>query len=149
MARFDEQQLTATIAAAASWLLREFATPLRPTQREQVRAALQAGYLYGDHDAGDPDLLAVGAAYTDASERLGRVPVIVRRLGPAAYGVMVGLDLPLPPSLAAAVRELGGTVSEEGVAFLVRSREEAEALLPACQRLYEQQPGQGKRSSPH
>ena len=129
--------LDVALDRAAGWLLRELGTPLLPSQRALVRAALEAGYLYGEHEETDLDLAAVGAAYVDASERLGRVPVIVRALSGGRYGVIVALDPPFTPEEVATIRALGGGVVEDGAVFAVPSIEAAVALLAPCQALYE------------
>ena len=130
-------EFDAALDRSARWLLRELGTPLRPSQRALARAALEAGYLYGEHEETDLNLAAVGAAYVDASERLGRVPVIVRALSGGLYGVIVALDPPFTAEEEAAIRALGGGVGEDGAVFAVPSVEAAVALLAPCQALYE------------
>lgn len=134
-------ELDRAIDRAAGWLLRELGTPLLPSQRAVVRAAIEAGYLYGEHDRTDLGLAAIGAAYVDASERLGRVPVIVRAIAEGLYGVIVALDPPFSPEEEATIRAWGGGVSEDGAVFAVPSVETAVALIPACQALYERRRG--------
>ncbi|MCS6803022.1 MAG: hypothetical protein RMM58_14315 [Chloroflexota bacterium] len=138
--------LDRAIDRAAGWLLRELGTPLLPSQRALVRAALEAGYLYGEHEKTDLRLAAVGAAYVDASERLGRVPVIVRAIASGLYGVIAALDPPFTAEEEATIRALGGGISEDGAVFAVPSIETAVALIPACQALYERR--RGASSSP-
>ncbi|GIW07296.1 MAG: hypothetical protein KatS3mg060_2101 [Dehalococcoidia bacterium] len=125
------------IDRAAGWLLRKLGTPLLPSQRAIVRAALEVGYLFGDHEETDLNLAAVGAAYVDAAERLGRVPVIVRAIADEFYGVIVALDPPFSDEEERTIRALGGAVGPDGAVFAVPSIETAIALLPSCQALYE------------
>lgn len=134
-------ELDRAIDRAAGWLLRELGTPLLPSQRAVVRAALEAGYLSGEHDETDLRLAAIGAAYVDASERLGRVPVIIRAIAERLYGVIVALDPPFSEEEESTIRALGGGVSEDGAVFAVPSVETALALIPACQALYERRRG--------
>ncbi len=124
---------------ANSWLFREFGSLLRPSQRGTVRTALQCGYLYGSHDHTDPDLVPVGTAYIDASERLGHVPVIVRRLNDYQYYVFAALETPLDETVSALLGQLGGQQGDDGVMFLVPSLAEAESLVAPCQQAFDHQ----------